>query len=46
MKKIRLILALALASSTFAACSSSITAPDDCPVAGSRLDCGWPGGDG
>jgi hypothetical protein len=30
MKKLRLLLALAFATTAFAACSTSMTAPDDC----------------
>jgi predicted small secreted protein len=46
MKKLRLILTVFLASSAFAACSTSLTAPDDCPEEAQALDCGLPGSDG
>lgn len=45
MRKLRLILTLVISSAAFAACSSSITAPDDCDP--DVMDCapGWPGSD-
>ena len=46
MKKLRLLLSLFLASTAFAACSSSITAPHDCGEELQAADCGFPGGDG
>ena len=44
MKRVRLILSALLLSSVLGACSSSLTAPDDC--APEVLVCGWPGSGG